>query len=429
VAVIKRAAAEVNSGLGAMDKTKADLIARAAQEVADGQWDSEFVVDPIQAGAGTSHNMNANEVIANRATQLLGGNLGEYHIRPNDDVNMSQSTNDVIPTAIRLGILWRLDALKKAVSQLAVALNDKASEFENIVKTGRTHLQDAVPVRLGQELRAYGKAVERDLFRIDTSSKQIYRIGIGGTATGTGLNAPKNFNHLMVERLNFLTNLQLESSDNLFESMQSMADVAAFSSSIKILALTLTRIANDLRLMASGPSSGLNEIQFPPLQPGSSIMPGKINPVMAEMLNMAMYHVIGLDTAVSLASQAGQFELNVMMPIIAQDCYEMIEITIASINAFTEKGVRGLKANPSSMADRLERNAILATALNPLIGYMAAAELVKEALSQDRSIREIAVEKAKAGCLNHKDNPTLVTPQEVESALGDLRRMTDGSSE
>jgi aspartate ammonia-lyase len=426
IAVIKRAAAEVHRDLGLLDQEKSAAISRAAQEVAEGKWDSEFVVDPIQAGAGTSHNMNANEVIANRATQLLGGSLGEYRIRPNDDVNMSQSTNDVIPCAIRLGILWRKDELMDVIRILAETLAAKALEFDDIVKSGRTHLQDAVPVRLGQEMGGYATAVERDGERIQSASRSLLRLGIGGTAAGTGLNAHPEYHQCMVEKIRELTGLPVETSDNLFESMQSLADVADFSATIRTLALTLTRIANDLRLMASGPCSGLDEIRFPAVQPGSSIMPGKVNPVMAEMLNMAMYHVIGLDTAVSLASQAGQLELNVMMPIIANDIFEMMHILINSIRAFYEKGVKGLTANPAKAEIGLEQNAIIATALNPLIGYAAAAEIVKAATVSDRSIRELALERARAGVLMHKDQDRPITPQEVETVLGDIRKMTEG---
>jgi fumarate hydratase class II len=426
VAVIKRAAAEVNDELGLLDPPKASAIAQAAGEVADGKWDAEFVVDPIQAGAGTSHNMNANEVIANRATQLLGGALGEYRVRPNDDVNMAQSTNDVIPCAIRLGILWRLHELVDVVEGLAEAFSAKAAEFDGIIKSGRTHLQDAVPVRLGQEMGGYAKAIARDALRIRAAGETLLRLGIGGTATGTGLNAHPEYHSKMVSRIAKLTGLPVEPSDNLFESMQSMADETHFSASLRTLALTLTRIANDLRLLSSGPSSGLDEIRFQPMQPGSSIMPGKINPVMAEMLNMAMFHVIGLDAAVALASQAGQLELNVMMPIIAQEIFEMMQVSIGAIRGFTEKGVKGLAANPGKAAAWLERNAIIATALNPLIGYAAAAELVKQAVRQDRSIRELALEQAATGKLMQKDGQRPVTAEEIDSALGNLRRMTDG---
>ncbi|MBN1440114.1 MAG: aspartate ammonia-lyase [Anaerolineales bacterium] len=426
VAMIKRAAAEVNGALGLLGAEKTSAIARAAAEVAAGKWDLEFVVDPIQAGAGTSHNMNANEVIANRATQLLGGALGQYLVHPNDDVNMAQSTNDVIPTAIRLGILWRTAELLSVVDGLDRALSEKAAEWGGVVKSGRTHLQDAVPVRLGQEFSGYARAVAGDRVRLEEASRPLHRLGIGGTATGTGLNAHPEYPRRMVQRLAEETGWPLRVTDDFFESMQSMADFAGFSAAIRTLALTLTRIANDLRLMSSGPNSGLDEIRFTPVQPGSSIMPGKVNPVMAEMLNMAMYHVIGLDTAVALASQAGQLELNVMMPIIAHDLFEMMQVTIGSVRAFTERGVRGLQANPPKVEAWLSRNAAVATALNPLIGYLAAAELVKEAAAANRSIRELALEKAAASKLNHKDLGRSVTCAEVESALGNVHRMTEG---
>ena len=426
MAVIKRAAAEVNLSLGLLKNEYAEAIIAAAQEVMDGKWDDQFVVDPFQAGAGTSHNMNGNEVIANRATQILGGELGEYRVHPNDHVNMSQSTNDVIPTAIRLGCLWRLDELLKAVGGLANALEAKAVEFDDIVKSGRTHLQDAVPVRLGQEFGGYAKAVMRDGERIRRSAEGLRRLGIGGTAAGSGLNAHPEYHSRMVQRLSELAGLALSGSDNLFESMQSMADVADFSASLRTLAITLTRIANDFRLLASGPATGLDEIRLPALQPGSSIMPGKVNPVMAEMLNMAMYHLQGSDLAVSLASQAGQLELNVMMPVIAYNLFAMMHIMIGSIITFTEKCVVGLAANREKAEEWLSKNAIVATALNPLIGYAASAELVKEALQRNLSIRQVAHQKAAAGKLKHTRDGRLIKPDEIDEALKDLKRLTDG---
>jgi fumarate hydratase class II len=426
MATIKRAAAEVNRDLGLLDERRAAAIVQAAQEVIDGKWDDQFVVDPFQAGAGTSHNMNTNEVIANRATQILGGKPGEYEVHPNDHVNMAQSTNDTIPTAIRLGALWRLEELLTATNQLAEAFNQKAAEFDDIVKSGRTHLQDAVPVRLGQEFSGYARAVERDAERIQRAANGLRRLGIGGTATGTGLNAHPEYHTRMVKRLSELTGIQLYSSDNLFESMQSMADAADFSSAMRTLAITLTRIANDLRLLASGPSTGLNEIQLPAVQPGSSIMPGKVNPVLAEMLDMAMFHVQGCDLTISLAAQAGQLELNVMMPIIAHNLFEMMQVMIGAINAFTDKLVRGLKANREKAEGWLEKNAIVATALNPLIGYAAGAKLVKEALATNRTVRQVAVEKARAGELRHRDEARAVSAEEIEAALSDMRRLTEG---
>jgi fumarate hydratase class II len=422
--MIKRAAAEVNQDLGLLDAEKADAIILAAQEVIDGKWNEQFVVDPFQAGAGTSHHMNINEVIANRATQLLGGNLGEYRVHPNDHVNMAQSTNDVIPTAIRLGCLWRLDELLTTLSDLSGTLNVKASEFDDIVKSGRTHLQDAIPIRLGQEFGAYAKAVERDAERIRYAAEGLRRLGIGGTAVGSGLNAHPEYHRRMVRKLSELTGLQLHESDNLFESMQSMADAAAFSSSIRTLALTLIRIANDFRLLSSGPATGLDEIRLPAVQPGSSIMPGKANPVMAEMLDMAMFHVIGCDAAIALATQAGQLELNVMMPIIAHSLFEMMQITIGAVKTFTERAVRGLTANRAKAEGWLAQNPIVVTALNPLIGYNQGAELVKEAVPRGLTIHDIALEKAKSGMLKHVDGDRLVTIEEIEAALSNLRRLS-----
>ena len=425
MAVIKRAAAEVNRDLELLDERLASAIVQAAQEVREGKWDDQFVVDPFQAGAGTSHHMNTNEVIANRATQILGGELGEYLVHPNDHVNMAQSTNDTIPTAIRLGCLWRLDELMVSITALVQALEDKASAFDDVVKSGRTHLQDAVPLRLGQEFGAYARAVDRDKERIQRAAEGLRRLGIGGTATGTGLNAHPEYHGRMVRRLHEISGMVLYESDNLFESMQSMADVADFSAALRTLAITLTRIANDLRLLASGPATGLNEIRLPVVQPGSSIMPGKVNPVHAEMLNMAMYHVMGCDMTVSLAAQAGQLELNVMMPVIAHNLFEMMQVMIGALKAFTERCVRGIEANPERAYRWLERNASIVTALNPLIGYAAGAELVKEAMASDVSIRDLALEHARAERLRHRELARPVTEAEIRSALDDLRRLTE----
>lgn len=415
MAVIKQAAAMVHMELGLLDRQRGQAVAQAAQEVLDGRWNDQFVVDPFQAGAGTSHNMNVNEVIANRANQILGHRLDDPHkpVQPNDHVNMSQSTNDTIPTAIRLGCLWRLDELTGEVDHLAAGLRVKAAEFDDLVKSGRTHLQDAVPVRMGQEFGAYARAVERDAERIRRSADGLRRLGIGGTATGTGLNAHPEYHARMVAKLGQLTGLELHQSDDLFESMQSMADAVDFSASMRTLAVTLDRIANDLRLLASGPATGLDELRLPAVQPGSSIMPGKVNPVLAEMLNMACFHVMGNDLTVMLAGQAGQLELNVMMPIIAHNLFEMMHVLIGAIRAFTDKCVAGLQANREKAGGWLAKNAILVTALNPVIGYLKGAEVAKEAMATNRSIKEVVVEK------------DYLTAEEVDRIL-DARRMTDG---
>ena len=415
MAVIKQAAAMVHMDLGLLDRELGSAIVRAAQEVVDGRWDDQFVVDPFQAGAGTSHNMNTNEVIANRANQILGYQMDhpEKPVHPNDHVNMAQSTNDTIPTAIRLGCLWRVDELVGEVERLAAELRKKAIEFDDLVKSGRTHLQDAVPVRLGQEFGGYARAVERDAERIRRAATGLRRLGIGGTATGTGLNAHPQYHARMVEKLSELTGLELYESDDLFESMQSLADAVDFSASMRTLAVTLDRIANDFRLLSSGPATGLDEIRLPPVQPGSSIMPGKVNPVLAEMLNMASFHVMGNDLTVMMAGQAGQLELNVMMPIIAHNLFEMMQVLIGALRAFTDKCVVGVTANREKAKGWLARNAILVTALNPVIGYLKGAEVAKEAMSTNRPIRDVVVEKG------------YLTATEADRIL-DARTMTEG---
>ena len=415
MAVIKQAAAMVHMDLGLLDEERGRAIVQAAQEVVEGRWDDQFVVDPFQAGAGTSHNMNTNEVIANRANRILGYSIDDPKkpVHPNDDVNMAQSTNDTIPTAIRLGCLWRLDELTGEVCRLAAQLRDKAIEFDGVVKSGRTHLQDAVPVRLGQEFGAYARAVERDAERIRRAAEGLRRLGIGGTATGTGLNAHPEYHARMVEKLTELTGLKLHQSDDLFESMQSMADAVDFSASMRTLAVTLDRIANDVRLLSSGPATGLDEIHLPAVQPGSSIMPGKVNPVLAEMLNMACFHVMGNDLAVMMAGQAGQLELNVMMPVIAHNLFEMMQVLIGAIRAFTDKCVVGITANRGKAEGWLARNAILVTALNPVIGYLKGAEVAKEAMATGRTIKEVVVDKG------------YLTAEGADRIL-DAHRMTEG---
>ncbi len=415
MAAIKRAAAIVNRDLGLLDKRMADAIVQAATEVMEGKWNSQFVVDPFQAGAGTSHNMNANEVIASRANEVLGYPLDakDKPIRSNDHVNMAQSTNDTIPTAIRLGALWRLNELVETLNRLAETLDAKAKEFDDIVKSGRTHLQDAVPVRLGQEFGGYAKTVRRNVEKILSAAEGLKRLGIGGTATGTGLNAHPEYHGRMVKELGKYLDMQLCESDDLFESMSSMQDAVFFSGAIRSLAQDLIRIANDLRLLSSGPSTGLDEVRLPAIQPGSSIMPGKVNPVLAEMLDMTMFYVIGNDTTILLAAQAGQLELNVMMPIIAYCLFQAMDVTIGAVRAFTGKCVAGLKANREKAEGWLAKNAIIATALNPIIGYQKGAEVVKKALAENRSIHDIVVELG------------YMSDEEATRAL-DPRKMTEG---
>ncbi len=392
-ALVKRAAAEVNMALGMLDAQRGAAIVAAADEIIAGRWHDHFVVDPFQAGAGTSHNMNANEVIANLANEALGGQRGRYDpVNPNDHVNMAQSTNDVIPTVIRVASAPKVEALLATLDGLADALNERACAFDDVLKPGRTHLQDAVPVRLGQEFGAYAQAVRLDGERIARAGDLLRRLGIGGTAAGTGLNSHPDYHPAMVAALSRLTGLALRSSGNLFESMQSTADFVDLSSALRTLATTLTRIANDLRLLSSGPTTGLAEITLPALQPGSSIMPGKVNPVMAEMLNMVCYHVMGNDLAIAMCAQAGQLELNVMMPIMGYNLLQSLEILTNGVRVFTERCVRGIDANRARCQQLAEQSIGLATALNPHIGYAAAAKVAQEAMRRGASLRQVALE-------------------------------------
>ena len=393
-ALVKRAAAQVNQTLGMLDGALAGAIIAATDEIIAGRWHDQFVVDPFQAGAGTSHNMNCNEVIANRANELLGGRRGAYKpIHPNDHVNMAQSTNDFIPTVIRVAAAQKTERLLPVLDGLVSALEDKARAFDTVLKSGRTHLQDAVPVRLGQEFGAYALAVHRDRERIARAAEGLLRLGTGGTACGTGLNAHADYHPLMVAELSRLSGLALVSSGNLFESMQSTADWADVSAALRTLAITLTRIANDLRLLSSGPTTGLGEINLPPVQPGSSIMPGKVNPSMVEMLNMVCYHVMGNDQCIMACAQAGQMELNVMMPIMGYNLLQSFEVLTNGIAAFSERCVVGITANVERCHALAEGSMGLATALNPYIGYLAAAEVAKEALKRGVTLRQIVLEK------------------------------------
>lgn len=416
MAVIKQAAAQVNRDLGLLDAKMADAIVKASQEVIEGKWDAHFVVDPFQAGAGTSHNMNVNEVIANRASEMLGVALDSTEKKPvnaNDHVNMAQSTNDTIPTAIRLGVLWRLDELIDTLQHFVDVTNEKARGWDGVVKTGRTHLQDAVPVRVGQEVGAWAKAIERGIDKLKFSAEGLRRLGIGGTAAGSGLNAHDEYHARMVETLSALTGLTLYPSDDLFESMQSMQDAVFFSGAIRTIAQDFTRIANDVRLLSSGPTTGLAEMTCPPVQPGSSIMPGKVNPVLAEMLNQAMFHVMGSDHTVTLCAQAGQLELNVMMPMIAHSLNQMMQVMIGSVRAFTDKCMVGLVLNEEQAHAWLARNPILVTALNPIIGYANGATVAKKSLAEGKSVKEVVLEMG------------LMSAEDLDKSL-DVYAMTEG---
>jgi len=414
---IKKAAARVNASLGALDPSIAKAIEAAADEVIDGKLRDQFVVDPFQAGAGTSHNMNANEVLANRAIELLGGAKGDHSIvHPNDHVNMGQSTNDVIPTAMRLAALELTENLILTINHLAAAFRDRASEFDGIVKSGRTHLQDATPIRLGQEFGAYATAMQKNANRIARAADELKEIGLGGTAVGTGLNAVPGYRNRVVEELSVITRQKLQATEDYFEAMQSMSPFVALSGALRTLATDLIRICNDLRLLASGPNTGLGEINLPAVQPGSSIMPGKVNPVMAEMTTMVCFQVIGNDTAITAAAQAGQLELNVMMPVIAFNLLMSLTILSNALVALRTRCVDGLTANEAQCRWYAEHSVSLVTVLSPTIGYARAAELAKQAISSGRTIREQMIESGE------------FSGDEVDRLL-DARAMTDPEGE
>ena len=401
VVQIKKAAALTHKETGRLDPKLADAIVRAADEVLGGQHRDQFVVDPYQAGAGTSHNMNANEVLANRANELLGARRGAYApVHPNDHVNMAQSTNDVIPTAIRLAALAELTPLLDAMGRLAAAFLAKGRAFDRILKSGRTHLQDATPIRLGQEFTAYGHTVERNRDRVAGAADALRDLGIGGTAVGTGLNAEPAYPPLVVKHLRAITGLELREGRDRVQLMQSMGDAAALSGALRTYAMDLGKIASDLRLLTSGPRTGLAEIVLPPVQPGSSIMPGKVNPSIAEMVNMVCYQALGNDVTVATASEAGQLELNVMMPVIAHNLLFTMQLLANASRVLSERAVEGVEADRAQCEHWLERSPALVTALAPKIGYAEAAKLAKEAVAKNVTVRQLVIEK---GLLKGKD--------------------------
>ncbi|MEW6602046.1 MAG: class II fumarate hydratase, partial [Nitrospirota bacterium] len=381
--------------LGLLNKKMLKAIEKAALEVMQGVHDEQFVVDVYQAGAGTSQNMNANEVIANRAIELLGGERGDYRlVHPNDHVNMAQSTNDTIPTAIYMSSYEAVcDELAPALRSLNRVLAAKSREFDKIVKAGRTHLQDAVPVRLGQEFSGYAESVRKDLLRVQSASKALLDLPIGGNALGTGINAHPRFKKCVIGEIRKITGTNFKGSKNLFEGIQNVYPALALSSSLRGIAVTMTKIANDIRLLSSGPRTGFAELRLPAVQPGSSIMPGKVNPVMAEMLNMVCFQVMGNDTAVSYAVQAAQLELNVMMPLIAYNLIFSIGILANAINVFTEKCIGGIEADTQKCNFYADATLAMATALNPIVGYSSAAEVSKEAYKSGKTVKQIAIEK------------------------------------
>ncbi len=392
--LVKKAAAITNRDTGRLDPHIANAIIQAADEILAGQWHDQFVVDVYQAGAGTSHNMNANEVLANRAIEILGGKRGEYLlVHPNDHVNMAQSTNDTFPTSMRVATVLAINETLPALEALAAAFEEKGREFDGIVKSGRTHLQDATPIRLGQEFAAYGLTLRRDVDRLRHSRETLYELNVGGTAVGTGLNAEPAYISGMARVLSELTGQPFRTAESLVQIAPSMASFVEVSGALRVLATDLTKIANDLRLLASGPATGFYEIVLPAVQPGSSIMPGKVNPSMAEMLNMICFQVLGNDTCVTFAAQAGQLELNVMMPVIIHNVLQSLTILTHGMRTFTERCVKGIKANQQRCEEYAFKSASLVTALAPYIGYETSAAIAKEQVASGRDIRDIVREK------------------------------------
>jgi aspartate ammonia-lyase len=392
--LVKKAAAQANMSLGFLDKRVGKAIMRAADEVLRGKLIDQFVVDVYQAGAGTSHNMNVNEVLANRANELLGGRKGEYKpVHSHDHVNMGQSTNDVFPTFIRVACVLMSKPLLTSLDALIVSFQAKSAEFNHIVKSGRTHLQDASAIRLGQEFRAYSSMIASDKARLMATVDGILELNLGGTAVGTGINADPKYVELAVKYLDDYTGFRFRVARDFAALMQSMADFVNLSGALRVLAVDLSKIANDLRLMSSGPVTGIGEITLPAVQPGSSIMPGKVNPSIAEMLNMVCFEVMGNDCTVLMAAQAGQLELNVMMPVIAYDMTQSLMILNNGVRTFTKRTVNGIHANEEKCRSLLEKSPGIALALNPFIGYEKAAEVAKEALARGVPLRQVVLER------------------------------------
>lgn len=412
-AMVKFAAAQANGDLGLITPEQSKAIMQAAGEVIDGQHLEQFVVDVFQAGAGVSFHMNSNEVLANRANQILGGSPGDYTpVHPNDHVNYGQSTNDVFPTAMRLASLLALRELYPVLDSLAAGLEGKAVEFDPILKSGRTHMQDAVPIRLGQEFAAYAVAIRRAQDGIHHAACTLYELGLGGSAVGTGINTHPNYRALAIRYLSGLSNEPLTPAKDMRYAMQSCAPMSAVSSALRTLALEIIRISNDLRLLSSGPNTGFREIDLPGLQPGSSIMPGKVNPVLPELAAMIGFQVVGNDAAVAMAVQAGQLELNVMMPTMAHNVLQSIAILTNGLRELDHRCIRGITANTERCAFYAQSTVSLATALNPYIGYARAAQVVKESVATGRSIIDIVRDEQ------------LLTEDQIATIL-DARAMTE----
>jgi fumarate hydratase class II len=410
--LIKAFTAEVNAGLGLLDATIAHAVHLAALEVADGKWDDHFPLDIFQTGSATSTNMNANEVIASRATQMLGPSAKPVH--PNNDVNRGQSSNDVIPTAIHMSAYLEVsEVLLPAFKHLHVTLKKRELEFRSIVKTGRTHLMDAMPVKLGQEISGWAFQVQQSIDRIESSLPRLAKLAIGGTAVGTGVNAPKDFGKIVAQRLAGRTNQPFVETDNHFAAQATMDTAVELSGHLKATASSFMKMANDLRWMNSGPIAGLGEIALPALQPGSSIMPGKVNPVMCEMMMMVCAQVTGNDAAITIANQQGNFELNVMLPVIAHNLLQSITLLGNASRLLADKAIAGFTVNQERISGLVDKNPILVTALNPVIGYDKAAQIAKKAYEEGRALKDVAAEM------------TGLSKEELQNLL-DPRKMSEG---
>lgn len=406
MAMVKKAAAIANMEVSRLNPKLGNAIVAAAQEIIEGKWHDQFIVDPIQGGAGTSINMNANEVIANRGLELLGEKKGDYfHLSPNTHVNMSQSTNDAFPTAIHIATLDLLEKLLVTMEKMHDVFGQKATEFDDVIKMGRTHLQDAVPIRLGQEFEAYRRVLERDMKRIKQSRQHLYEVNMGATAVGTGLNADPKYITTVVKQLAEITGFPLTGAEHLVDATQNTDAYTEVSAALKVCMMNMSKMANDLRLMASGPRAGLGEISLPARQPGSSIMPGKVNPVMAEVINQVAFQVIGNDHTICLASEAGQLELNVMEPVLVFNLLQSISIMDNAFRVFTQHCLSGIEANRERMKEYVEKSVGVITAVNPHLGYETAARIAREAILTGKSVRDL--------CLQHN----VLTEEELDLIL------------
>ncbi|MEW9135204.1 aspartate ammonia-lyase [Bacillus wiedmannii] len=411
MAIVKKAAALANMDTGYLAKDIGHEIAEAAQEIVDGKFHDQFIVDPIQGGAGTSINMNTNEVIANRALERMGYEKGEYaKISPNTHVNMAQSTNDAFPTGIHIATLMMLEELLITMEELHAAFRAKAKEFDHVIKMGRTHLQDAVPIRLGQEFEAYSRVLERDIKRIKQSRQHLYEVNMGATAVGTGLNANPTYIEQVVKHLRTFSGFPLVGAEHLVDVTQNTDAYTEVSAALKVCMMNMSKIANDLRIMASGPRVGLAEIQLPARQPGSSIMPGKVNPVMAEVINQVAFQVIGNDHTICLASEAGQLELNVMEPVLVFNLIQSISIMNNGFRVFREYCIKGITANEELLKQYVEKSVGIITAVNPHIGYEAASRIAREAIETGKSVRELCLEH---GVLTEEELDIILDPFEM----------------